>query len=182
MNRRTPRVAIIDDDAVVFTVYKSYLAETFEVVTFEDPTEAVAEIKSNADFDVIVSDLIMPELSGLDVMQKLAEQEIATPVIIATGYADKENSIKALQNGAFSLIEKPINGSTLFFTCQKAAVFHQLKVHNKQLLDFYRDFFGKLDKLEHFLGHLAQLKPFIDDLIKEKYDLEKLQKVLKKTS
>lgn len=102
-------IIIVDDEEMVLTSISSFLSlETdYNVETFISAEKALDYIKSNH-VDLVVSDYLMPEMDGISFLIKVRELKPAVPRIILTGYADKENAIKAInQVGLFQYIEKP---------------------------------------------------------------------------
>jgi DNA-binding NtrC family response regulator len=104
-----PVIVIVDDEEMVLTSLKSFLAlETeYRVLTFVSAQEALKYIEDN-DIDLIISDYLMPEMDGMTFLAKVRTMRPDVPRIILTGYADKENAIKAINEvGLFQYIEKP---------------------------------------------------------------------------
>ncbi len=108
-------VVIVDDEEIVLTSLSSLLSlETDYVVkSFTDVNEAIEYVRDN-DVDLVVSDYLMPEMDGITFLAQIREIKPEIPRIILTGYADKENAIKAINEvGLFQYIEKPWDNSDL---------------------------------------------------------------------
>src|SRR3954468_16839095 len=102
-------VWIIDDDRSIRWVFEKALArEGIEHRTFEAAQEALDCLPGEAP-QVVVSDIRMPGLSGLELMQQLKSRLPATPVIIMTAYSDLESAVAAFQGGAFEYLPKPFD-------------------------------------------------------------------------
>lgn len=102
-------IIVVDDEDMVLKSINSFLnLETeYNVVTFTSPAEALTYIESNG-VDLVISDYLMPEMDGIVFLSKVRELKPEIPRIILTGYADKENAIKAINEvGLFQYIEKP---------------------------------------------------------------------------
>ncbi len=102
-------IVIVDDEEMVLTSISSFLSlETdYNLETFTSAKEALDYIENNP-VDLVVSDYLMPEMDGISFLIKVRELKPEVPRIILTGYADKENAIKAInQVGLFQYIEKP---------------------------------------------------------------------------
>ena len=102
-------IVLVDDEDMVLTSLKSFLdLETeYEVITFNSVKRALDHI-SNNEIDLVISDYLMPEMDGIKFLAKVREIRPEVPRIILTGYADKENAIKAINEvGLFQYIEKP---------------------------------------------------------------------------
>lgn len=108
-------IVIVDDEQMVLTSLSAFLnLETkYNVVTFTSAAKALAYIETN-DIDLVISDYLMPELDGISFLGKVRDMKPAVPRIILTGYADKENAIKAINDvGLFQYIEKPWDNDDL---------------------------------------------------------------------
>jgi DNA-binding NtrC family response regulator len=105
----TPVIVLVDDEDMVVTSIKSFLSlETdYDVKGFTDPGKAIEFIKTNH-ADVVVSDYLMPEIDGISFLARVKEIQPQATRILLTGYADKENAIKAINDvGLYQYIEKP---------------------------------------------------------------------------
>ena len=114
-------IVLVDDEDMVLTSLNSFLTlETdYDVKTFVSVKEALEYIKTGR-VDLVVSDYLMPEMDGISFLAKVREIKPEVPRIILTGYADKENAIKAINNvGLFQYIEKPIDPMTVMAQIQK---------------------------------------------------------------
>lgn len=108
-------IVIVDDEDMVLTSLNSFLnLETeYSVHTFTSAKEALEYI-INDNVDLVVSDYLMPEMDGISFLAKVREVKPEIPRIILTGYADKENAIKAINEvGLFQYIEKPWDNDDL---------------------------------------------------------------------
>lgn len=101
------RVLLIDDDDAMREIVEMILLEQgLEVVTVADGVAALETAKASH-FDLVLSDLRMPKMSGLDVLVALKALEPQTPVIILTAYASKETAQACMDSGAFDYMRKP---------------------------------------------------------------------------
>jgi len=110
-----PTLVIVDDEEIVLKSIDSFLAiETdYKVVTFTSPEDAISYIEKNG-VDLIISDYLMPKMDGVVFLSKVRELKPEVPRVILTGYADKENAIKAINEvGLFQYIEKPWDNEDL---------------------------------------------------------------------
>lgn len=102
-------IVIVDDEEMVLTSLSAFLSlETdYQIKTFISAKKALEFIKKN-DVGLVVSDYLMPEMDGIAFLAKVKEIKPQVPRIVLTGYADKENAIKAINDvGLFQYIEKP---------------------------------------------------------------------------
>ncbi|MCH7676291.1 SpoIIE family protein phosphatase [candidate division KSB1 bacterium] len=108
-NKRAPIVMIVDDEEMVTKTLAAYLAlETdYQVVTFTSPQEALKSLKQKP-VDIVISDFLMPDMDGIQFFAEVKKLYPDVTRILLTGYADKENAIKAInQVGIYQYIEKP---------------------------------------------------------------------------
>src|SRR5512133_3798182 len=95
-----PRILVVDDEARIRDACRIVLEEMgFEVALASDGEQGLAKIKERH-FDIILADLMMPVLSGFDVLSQVREHHPDTVVIVITGYATVEHSIEAMKKGA----------------------------------------------------------------------------------
>ena len=106
---RKATIVIVDDEEMVLTSLNSFLTlETeYTIKTFTSARKALDFIAKEP-VDLVVSDYLMPEMDGISFLAEVRKLRPEVPRIILTGYADKENAIKAINNvGLFQYIEKP---------------------------------------------------------------------------
>ena len=102
-------VLLVDDEEMVITSIKSFLTlETdYEVVAFTSPHDAIEYVKNNK-VDLVISDYLMPSMDGIEFLAEVKDQQPEATRVLLTGYADKENAIKAINDvGLYQYIEKP---------------------------------------------------------------------------
>ncbi len=115
MNNNSETIVVVDDEEIVLTSIDAFLSlETdYNVITFKSALEALEFIKVN-DASLVISDFLMPEMDGIKFLGMVRDIKPEIPRIILTGYADKENAIKAINDvGLFQYIEKPWDNSDL---------------------------------------------------------------------
>lgn len=147
LNRGT--IVIVDDEEMVLTSLKSFLnlESEYEVRTFTSAKTALEFIKKN-DVNLVVSDYLMPEMDGISFLAKVRETKPEIIRIILTGYADKENAIKAINNvGLFQYIEKPWDNDDLLIILRNGI--------EKQLL--MKKLQEKIGEINHAYGELQGL-------------------------
>ncbi len=108
-------IVLVDDEEMVLTSLRSFLnlETSLKIETFTSAEAALEFIKKN-DIDIVISDYLMPEMDGISFLAKVREIRPDVPRIILTGYADKENAIKAINEvGLFQYLEKPWDNDDL---------------------------------------------------------------------
>ena len=145
----TPQtIVIVDDEEMVLTSLDSFLAlETdYAVHTFLSPLEALEFIQNN-EVHLVISDYLMPQMNGITFLGKVREIKPDTTRIILTGYADKENAIKAINEvGLFQYVEKPWDNDDLQIIIrnglEKQNLLHTLQEKIDQINSAYADLQG----------------------------------------
>jgi CheY-like chemotaxis protein len=116
------QVMILDDEPIVGKRLKPVLTKSgFEVEVFESPTEALARL-GEKEFDIVVTDVRMEGVDGIQVLEHVMEECKNTRVILITGYATVEVAREALVKGAFDFIAKPFKPKDLTAVVNKAAL------------------------------------------------------------
>ncbi len=111
-------ILCVDDEPIIRELCINALNE-YHVLLAKDGLEAVKILESE-DVDIVLSDVMMPRLDGLELLQRIKEQHTDQAVILMTGYSDKDLILKALQTGADDFINKPIHILALTTTVAKA--------------------------------------------------------------
>jgi DNA-binding NtrC family response regulator len=106
-------ILLLDDEPIVGQRLKSGLVKMgCEVETFENPLEAMARIAQKK-FDIVITDVMMAEASGIQVLETARKINPAVKVIIITGYATAELAREAMDKGAYDMIAKPFKPADL---------------------------------------------------------------------
>lgn len=118
---RVLHILVVDDEQVVLDSVKKHLKkENYEIHTALLAREAL-EIMDSSPIDMVLTDLMMPEIDGLELMQEVKTRSPLTPVIMITGYATINTALQATQLGAFDYIAKPFTKSELIGVVHRAA-------------------------------------------------------------
>ena len=114
MSTESPgRILVVDDDPYFLRVLSRLLsAENFQVKTAEGAAQA-AQVLQHENFDVVVSDLRLPDGDGLTILQELRKTGAETPVVILTAYGEVESYIAAMNAGATEYLNKPVKSEEL---------------------------------------------------------------------
>ena len=108
------KVLIIDDDSAVTNYFMVFLMQTdlFEPTVINDSRE-VESLLAKDTFDVIMLDLDMPNVTGMDILKVMRAKGLSIPVVILTGVSDVDLAVKAMKNGAFDYLTKPVDDDHL---------------------------------------------------------------------
>jgi two-component system response regulator AtoC len=128
------RVLVVDDDAPVRTTLRRVLADRgFEVVVAEDSEQALAVLASGK-IDVMLLDIVLPKVSGMEILQIARQRYPDTEVVMMTGHGDVDTAVRAVKHGAYDFLTKPfptINSVAMSIT--KAAEHRRLVGRMRQL-------------------------------------------------
>jgi signal transduction histidine kinase/DNA-binding response OmpR family regulator len=115
------QILIVDDEHDIRRLLREMLAfEGHEVAEAASGSEALERLRKSA-FDLVVTDVRMPAMGGLELLRRVREASPSTEVIVATAYAELETAIECIRAGAFDLLRKPFNLQELF-TCVARAL------------------------------------------------------------
>lgn len=101
-----PQILVVDDDEAIRDTLHELLSEEYLCQTAETAEEAFARLEADA-YDVVLTDISMPGLSGLELLGRVRQQYPNTPVIIISGISDKEHAEGLIKLGAFDFLLKP---------------------------------------------------------------------------
>ena len=129
------KILCVDDDPVVRTLYLKRLSKMLpddDITVVSSRKEAIREIEQHY-YEVIFTDLVMPGLSGFDVLKYTLESSMTTEVIIVTGAASVDSAIDTLQHGAHDYIEKPIDMPLLIEKLESIRNYQKMVIDGENL-------------------------------------------------
>ncbi len=133
MTAGRPRVLIIDDESGILETLRILLKNHgFEVQTAQGGKAGLAALADGAP-DIVVTDIRMPGVSGMDILEASKSQDPDIPVILMTAQASLQTAIQAVNQGAFYYIQKPFSNEEFLALCRRAAEQRQLKAENLSL-------------------------------------------------
>jgi two-component system NtrC family response regulator len=143
MNRK---ILLADDDAALRRVIQFKLKQKgYDVTAVEDGRAALASLKASR-YDLLLSDMKMPGMNGIELLEKARGVQPDLEVILITAFAEISQAVQAVKLGAFDYLTKPFEDDQLFVTIEKALRFRKLEDENKllrqQLQD--KDFLGRI--------------------------------------
>ena len=114
------RILVIDDERSIRNTLKDILEfEKYHVELAEDGYQAI-ELLKTTDFDVILCDIKMPGMDGIEVLQKIEEMKPDIPVVMISGHGNIDTAVESIKKGAFDFIEKPLDLNRLLITLRNA--------------------------------------------------------------
>jgi DNA-binding NtrC family response regulator len=140
MPQATPaRILVIDDDPIVADSLAEYLqTQGYDTSTALDGAEglaalAEAETPAQRPFDLVICDVSLPAMNGLDVLRKVMQDHTGTAVVMLTGYGSVETAVKALKLGAADYLTKPVVDEELRLALERAIAQQRLLAENRVL-------------------------------------------------
>ena len=159
MNQK-PSLLVVDDESGILDTLRILLRnEGFEVTTAQGGKAGLEQIRSGT-HDIILSDVRMPQVSGLDILTAAREQDPMTPVILMTAQASLQSAISAVNSGAFYYIQKPFSNDELVAILRRACEYRAVKVENTQLKQEIR----RRDKAPAIARPIGKSKRFLEVL------------------
>jgi len=148
------RIMLIDNEEGLCRMMEAVLADhDYSVRSYTYSPEAVADFQPG-DWDLVVSDIKMPGLDGLEVLERIKAKAPSVPVIMITAFATVEMSIQALRKGAYDMLTKPFEPEELLYRVKNALKHTELVVENRELR---RELAGKF-RFEQIIGESAALQ------------------------
>jgi len=134
------RILLIDDDESIRTVIGYMLGEEYAAVTAATAEEGLRAFRSQRP-DLVLTDIKMPQKSGIDLLAELKTIDPSVPVIILTAFGTVETAVEAMKRGAADYLTKPISRDELLMTIAKTLEMRRLETENENLRDTLNDRF-----------------------------------------
>ncbi|MBM4255480.1 MAG: sigma-54-dependent Fis family transcriptional regulator [Deltaproteobacteria bacterium] len=149
-HKLTPRILVVDDDDLARRqLERQYRFSEYDVVGVDSAEAALTRLEKDDDIDLVVTDLRLPGLSGIDLTERIAKRSPDIPIIARTGYADVETAVQVLKLGATDYIVKPVTPDAIQESTravlEKVWPFIEIRHLRRTLKDRY-DFGGMLSK------------------------------------
>jgi len=141
-------ILLVDDDESLRRVLEFQLDEAgYRVIAAADGEEALL-VLGTKEVDCVITDLRMPKVSGLELLEKVKASDKEIPVIVATAFGEVETAVSAMKLGAFDYINKPFNHDEILITVERALSFTRTRNENLQL----RELVEKEFRLDNVIG------------------------------
>jgi len=160
------KILVIEDEAAIRRVLVKILSEeneTYQVEEAEDGLAGVEKIK-NDDYDLILCDIKMPKMDGVEVLEAVKKIKPEIPMVMISGHGDLDTAVNTMRLGAFDYISKPPDLNRLLNTVRNALDRKELVVENKFLKK-------KVSQKYEMIGDseaISQIKDIIDNIIQYK--------------
>ena len=126
------KILVIDDERSIRNTLKDILEfEKHKVILAENGKQGL-DAALNDLFDIIFSDIKMPEMDGIELLEQLKEKDVEAPVVMISGHGNIETAVDCIKKGAFDFIEKPIDLNRLLITVRNALEKNNLVTETKR--------------------------------------------------
>ena len=158
--KKTARILLIDDDESFRQILDFNLKkEGYEVVSAIDGKKGLKRLEAES-FGVVITDMKMPGLDGMEVLRRVKTQHPETIVIMITAHGSIEMAVEAMREGAYDYITKPLNRDALFMTLEKALQYQDLKEENLRL----KEALGERFQVGRILGTSPAIKALVQQI------------------
>lgn len=160
--KASPRILYVDDDQKAGELMQRFCEDSpYGCRVFTNPQQALDYFHESG-ADIVISDLRMPHLSGIELLTRIREQDTHIPVIITTAYSTVDDAIEALRLGAADFIKKPFDMDELMLLVGKTLETEQLRQENRLLKSQLRN----INKGREMVGESAAMKSLYDTIRK----------------
>ena len=158
---------VVDDDAQAGAIIARYLKPMgLQITVYTDPEKCLADIEKERP-DIVITDLRMPKVDGLAVLERVKKLHPSTDVVMMTGNADKTVAIQALKLGAFDFFEKPVDSAELIESIKKTLQYRAVVRERDEFavqVSFLSQREAKRWGLEAFIGMSKSIRKIVDDV------------------
>ena len=130
---KSPRILLVDDDDDIRETMVTLLSmNDYQVTAVADGQSAIEEVNREK-YNIVITDLMMPKMSGIDVIKNLKGIDPELQCIVITGYATVSTAVDAMKAGAYDYLMKPFNGSEVLMLLKRVMELQDLQAENSQL-------------------------------------------------
>jgi putative nucleotidyltransferase with HDIG domain len=140
-SKESPRILVVDDEKVIRAILSDFLsAEGYRVAAVDDGLRALEELESNP-YDLVITDMMMPEMGGVELLTEINHRNYPVICIIMTGFGTVETAIQAMKHGAYDYILKPFKVDEMLKVIERALEKRRLEEENlrlKEVMSLYK--------------------------------------------
>ena len=152
------RILVVDDERVIREILAEFLTlEGFSVHTVEDGEKALTELRLRP-YDLLITDLKMPRLSGLQLLEKIEQERLGVLTVLMTGFGTVETAIEAMKKGAYDYLLKPFKVEEVIHVVERALYRQRLQTENirlREALTIYK--VSEAIALSHDIEHILDV-------------------------
>lgn len=141
------KVFLVDDEDDLLETYEAALSDQYEITTFNSPLRVIQAIEEGRIPDAFVTDIRMPQMDGIQLIESVRAHKIEKPFVIVSGYSEKTHAVRALKLGAVDMIEKPFQIEVFRNVVKRAVVHSVFQQLQNDLLNKYQGFTESLINL-----------------------------------
>jgi len=129
------RIFVVDDEPKIGNLFSNVLErDGYDVDAFVNPNSLLEALdEDSGEPDVVVTDMIMPQMDGVELMEHLDERDLDVPIIIMTAHSSVQTAVEAMRQGAFHYLEKPVNLEEMRALLEKAIELYGAQQELKQI-------------------------------------------------
>ena len=166
-SQEAARILVVDDERVIREILAEFLSlEGFAVHTVEDGEKALTELRLRP-YDLLITDLKMPRLSGLQLLERIEAERLGVLTVLMTGFGTVETAIEAMKKGAYDYLLKPFKVEEVIHVVERALYRQRLQAENirlREALTIYK--VSEAISLSHDIEHILDvvLRAAIDEV------------------
>lgn len=181
-NNENMRILIVDDNKDLREILEEYLKDGGDITEGADNGKEALLKHNRNPYDLVITDLNMPEMSGIELMKTIRKDTDMTEFIIITGYASIDSAVETIKIGAYDYIVKPFRMEELKVVVKNAKDKIKLKKINTQLFDKLKSFYNEIERYKQQSGDIETFSAeeenlnHTEKLVNEIRNLERLRK------
>ena len=144
---KKPHILIVDDDNRILKLLKKFLAQNNFLVSTSASAKEASELLSNFVYDLIILDVMMPEITGIDFAQRIRSNGMIMPVVMLTALSEPEDKIKGLESGASDYVTKPFEPRELLLRINNLINSHKRFKKEQEIIRFGNNTYNLITKV-----------------------------------
>ncbi len=157
------KILFVDDDQQILSIVEQFLSRCGFNITTEPSGKKAIEMVQECYYSVVFTDLIMPEISGMELLKQIKKFSPDTEVIIVSGYGTIETAIEAMKSGSYDFLQKPINFDRFKILIDRIIEKQKLKEENKLIRNRLKERY-KYDELVGMSPQMQNIYAMIDKI------------------
>ncbi|HKY09036.1 MAG TPA: sigma-54 dependent transcriptional regulator, partial [Candidatus Binatia bacterium] len=170
---KAPHILVVDDDAAMRQLLFDLLREEGYAVELAHDGETAIEKHRSSRFDLIITDLMMPRMKGVELIHRLREADGGAPVLLITAFGSIESAVEAMRAGAFHYVTKPFRNDEILIQVKRAL--EQQKLHQElrrlrtevQARERFQNIIGQSQTMQKVFETIAQVSDLTANLLIE---------------
>ncbi len=148
----SPHVLVVDDDPIVIGIFQDMLSQASIQADYADSSEEALTRMMERPYDLVISDIVLPDMSGLELLRRIREISPGTAVILMTAFATMDNVLEALTLGVYDFLIKPFDSmDSILAKIRRAIEKLVLKGENQRLIEYLRQANHQIESMNRSL-------------------------------